>query len=75
MVICFALDRDAPTACQDINDVIREQLSPDQILMAAAPLGTFEAVYHSHHTPNGEPLQTVHLLLDIRGRPAAAPRR
>lgn len=73
-MICFAMDRDAPTACRDINEVIREQLSPDQILAVAPPLGSFEAVYHSHHSPNGEPLQTVHLLLDIQSRSPAAPR-
>lgn len=73
-MICFAMDRDVHTACEDINEVVREQLSVDQILVVAPPLGSFEAVYHSHHIPNGEPLQTVHLLLDIQARPAAHPR-
>ncbi len=74
-MICFAMDRDAPTACEDINKVIREQLSADQILTVAPPLGSFEAVYHSHHAHAGEPLQTVHLLLEIQGRSPARPRR
>lgn len=74
-MICFTMDRDAPTACEDVNGVIRERLSADQILTVAPPLGSFEAVYHSHHTPDGEPLQTVHLLLDIQRRSAARARR
>jgi hypothetical protein len=74
-MICFAMDRDAPTACEDINAVIREQLSAEEILRVASPLASLEAVYHSHHAPDGEPLQTVHLLLDIQSRPPARARR
>ena len=73
-MICFAMDRDVHTACKDINEVIREQLSADQILMVVPPLGSLEAVYHSNRIANGEPLQAVHLLLDIQGRPLAEPR-
>jgi hypothetical protein len=74
-MICFVMDRDASEACEDINEVVREQLSADQILRAAPALGSFEAVYHSQHAPAGGPLQTVHLLLDVQARPAARPRR
>lgn len=74
-MICFVMDRDASEACEDINEVIREQLSADQILKAAPALGSSETVYHSQHAPAGGPLQTVHLLLDIQARPDAHPRR
>lgn len=74
-MICFAMDRDAPTACDDINEVIQEQLTPDQTLTVASPLGSLQTVYHSHHVTEGESLQAVHLLLDIRGRLPPAPRR
>jgi hypothetical protein len=74
-MICFTMDRDAPTAREDINKVIQEHLSADQILMVAPPLGSFEAVYHSHHPRDGEPLETVHLLLDIQSRSPARARR
>ncbi len=73
-MICFAMDRDVRAACKDINEVISKQLSADQILVVAPPLGSLEAVYHSNHVANSEPLQAVHLLLDIQGRPLAAPR-
>jgi hypothetical protein len=73
-MICFAMDRDVHTACKDINEVISKRLSADQILMVASPLGSLEAVYHSNHITNGEPLQAVHLLLDIQGRSLAEPR-
>lgn len=74
-MICFVMDRDASEACEDINKVVRKQLSADQILKTAPDLGSFEAVYHSQHAPAGGPLQTVHLLLDVQARPAARPRR
>lgn len=73
-MICFAMDRDAPTTCEDVNEVILKELSADQILTVAPPLGSFAAVYHSHHTPDGEPLMAVHLLLDIQDRPSPRPR-
>jgi hypothetical protein len=73
-MICFVMDRNAPEACEDINEVIRDQLSADQVLEAAPALGSLEAVYHSQHEAAGEPLEAVHLLLDIQARPAARPR-
>jgi len=74
-MVCFVMDRDAPTACEDINKVIRKELSSQQILTLVQPLGLFRAVYNSRHTVNGEPLRAVHLLADIQSRPPPAPRR
>ncbi len=73
-MICFVMDRDAPEACENINEVIREQLSADEILTTAPALGSFQAVYHSQHSLAAAPLQTVHLLLDIQARSIARPR-
>lgn len=73
-MICFAMDRDAPTAYEDINEVLLKELSADQILTVAPPLGSFAAVYHSHHVPDGKPLMAVHLLLDIQDRLSPRPR-
>jgi hypothetical protein len=73
-MICFAMDRDAPTACEDINKVIREQLSADQILKVAPALGSLQAIYRSQNSRSGDKLEAVHLLLDIQNRPPPRPR-
>jgi hypothetical protein len=74
-MICFALDRDAPQACTDINKVIVERLSSGETLTLAPPLGSLRSVYHSQHRCASRPFQAVHLLLDIKARPDARPRR
>lgn len=74
-MVCFVMDRDVPTACNDVNAVITAQLSSDQILSIAPPLGSFQDVYHSQHIQDGEPLEAVHLLVDIQSRPAARARK
>ena len=73
-MICFAMDRDAPTACEDINKVIRAQLDATQILKAAPPLGSLQAIYRSRHPHPGDKLEAVHLFLDIQSRPPPRPR-
>lgn len=73
-MICFVMDRDTPEACEEINKVIRAQLDTKQILKAAPPLGSLQAIYSSQHARPGDKLEAVHLLLDIQSRPPPRPR-
>jgi hypothetical protein len=73
-MICFALDRDASQAVSDINGVISELLGEREVMRYAPALGSFRDVYLSAHSRGSGEIQAVHLLLDLRDRPAPAPR-
>ena len=67
-MIAFLLDRDPPTAADQISNAIRLIVGREESLLKVDALATLNSVYRSKHAANVGDVKLLHLLLDMTNR-------